>query len=98
MPQVAAIVKFLTAKRGRSYRGRIYIPFVAENTTTAGKLGPTPVANTTTAWIAFHTALTSATLDMCVASYKNATQEPIIALACETYTATQRRRLKRNSS
>jgi hypothetical protein len=60
-------------------------------------VGSSNVTTITAAWVTFHTALTSAGLDFCVASYKLATEDPVAALTCETFTATQRRRNVRNS-
>jgi hypothetical protein len=98
VPQVAAILKQLTAKRGRSYRGRLYLPFIAEGQIGNGGINGTSRATATAAWIAFHTAMTSAGFDWVVASYLLATAEPVVAVGVEGFTATQRRRLARNSS
>jgi hypothetical protein len=97
-PQVCALIKLVTAKRGRAYRGRVYLPFVSEAAKAAGQLDSTTVTNATTAWAAFVAAMASAGTHLAVASYKNSTQETVVAAAMEHYTATQRRRLKRNSS
>jgi hypothetical protein len=97
-PQVAGLIKLVTAKRGRAYRGRVYLPNVSEAAQAAGQVDSTTVANTTTAWAAFVAAMASAGTHLCVASYKNATQETVVAAAMEHYIATQRRRLKRTSA
>lgn len=95
--QVANIVKMLTAKRGRSYRGRVFLPWVDEAASEDGKLpGAAPIV--TAAWVAFRTAMAGDDFHMCVASYKLATQEPVVAVACEAWVATQRRRVHRTST
>lgn len=97
-PQVAGIIKLLTAKRGRSYRGRVYLPWVAETSQTNGQLSTGSTASLDTSWIAFHTAMTTAGFDWVVASYKLATAENVVAVGAELYTGTIRKRNARNSS
>jgi hypothetical protein len=95
IPQACYLMKLLTLKRGRSYRGRIFLPFLAETKQSFGTLDTTAVSNTTAAWVAFHTAMTSAGFDFVVASYKLATADNVAAIACESQSATQRRRARR---
>jgi len=95
--QVAAIMKFVTAKRGRSYRGRIYAPWPPESLVTRGSFSPTDVAGWTSAWITFGAAVSGDGLDHVIASYKLASAEKIIAYAGETLSATQRRRIRKVS-
>lgn len=97
VPQVSNIIKLDTAKRGRSYRGRVYLPWVVTPAINGGALSAGDAATVTTAWVAFLAALNASTCDMVVASYTLATAEPVIALACELDTATIRRRNSRNS-
>jgi hypothetical protein len=89
------IVKLLTAKRGRSYRGRIFLPWADEQAVDGNLLHTGNASACTAAWVAFHTAMTAAGFNLVVASYKLATVDNVAALACENYTATQRRRNKR---
>lgn len=98
IPQACIVVKLLTAKRGRSYRGRLYLPWCEEQTNTNGIMDSSTKPTMNTAWVAFHTALTAAGVDWVVASYKLATQEPVIAVAVENSLGTQRRRLHRTSA
>lgn len=91
--QVAGIVKFLTAERGRSARGRIYIPAVAEGETENGIMDD--VAAVQTAWAAFRTALVAADCDLAVASYTHASVLATSTVVAENSCATQRRRLRR---
>lgn len=95
IPQMASIVKMLTAKRGRSYRGRVYLPWVPENNQTNGVLLGTNVTLVTNAWVTFLAAMASAGFPLVVASYKLATAEEVVAVECEARAATQRRRMKR---
>jgi hypothetical protein len=95
---VAYIVKMLTASRGRSYRGRVYLPWVVETQMANGLLDATGVTNCTAAWVTFIAALASASAPLQVASYKLSTSADVIAVACEKAVATQRRRLHRTSA
>jgi hypothetical protein len=98
MVQVCNIVKLVTGKRGRSYRGRLYLPWVAEGKQTDGTLDATTVTACDTAWIAFHTAMTAAGADLVVASYTLATAEDVVGVIVERSVATQRRRVQRTSN
>lgn len=98
IPQDSAILKLLTAKRGRSYRGRVYLPWLAEGQASNGQILGSLKTTLNTAWVAFVANMLGDNWQLCVASYTNATSEPVLAIAAETYTATQRRRNKRNSS
>lgn len=95
IPQGAAIIKLVTAKRGRSYRGRLYLPWVAETFSTNGVLDATTVTNVTAAWVTFLADMASAGPQLVVASYLHSTAEDVIAILCEGMLATQRRRLHR---
>lgn len=98
VPNVAVIIKLLTQKRGRSFRGRVYLPFTDSTTISDGNVLTATKTGLNTAWVAFHTAATAAGLDWAVASYKLASQLNVAAVACEAQTGTQRRRLARTSS
>jgi len=97
-PQVAVIIKLATAKRGRSYRGRIYLPWVHETVVTDGLVNDPYRPNMTTAWATFLSAMSGDSCPLQVASYLHSTSEEVIAAACEFYSATQRKRNKRNST
>lgn len=96
-PQVSNIIKLLTSKRGRSYRGRLFLPFVVEATNTQGQLSGAAVTALQAAWVAFLAAMTAAGPNLVVASYKLATADNVVAVLAEKWTATQRRRLPRLS-
>lgn len=95
IPAGAAIVKLQTAKRGRSYRGRVYLPFVAEGANDSGTLHSTDVDALQSAWSAFLTTTESGDVAWVVASYVHATAEDIIAVTAEAELGTQRRRQRR---
>lgn len=92
IPQVSSLIKLLTAKRGRSYRGRVFLPFTSEGTVAYGICNATYVGLCTTAWVNFRTAMIADGFQIVIASYVLATAENVIAIACESRTATQRRR------
>jgi hypothetical protein len=98
VPATSNIIKLLTTHRGRSYRGRVFLPWVDEDGQGNGKVDTTIHGTLQTAWVNFHTALTSAGLDWCVASYKLAVQNPVAAILAESYLGTIRKRQLRNSN
>lgn len=98
IPSACNLMKFVTSKRGRSYRGRFYSPFLVEASQVNGILTGATVTACTTAWVTFVAALVSAGAPLQVASYKLATSEPVVAVLCESYYASQRKRQKRTSS
>lgn len=97
VPQVACVVKELTGKRGRSYRGRVYLPWVLEDTQLAGLLTASIQGTMQTAWLAFFSAMTADSWDWVVASYKLSTSEKIVAIAVEQNLGTVRKRWRRIS-
>jgi hypothetical protein len=96
IPQASAIVKLATALRGRSYRGRIYLPALAEDRTFNGVVDPTDQGITTAAWDTFGTDMIAAGTTLVVASYKHATAADVTNIICESRTGTQRRRQPRS--
>jgi hypothetical protein len=98
IPNVANLIKLVTAKRGRSYRGRVFLPWVHEGSQTNGVLDAAAVSNCTAAWVAFLAAMSSSGAPLQVASYLHATSEPVVAVICERDIATQRRRNSRISA
>lgn len=97
-PQAAAILKLTTALRGRTNRGRIYLPWVREDAVTAAVLDSTLLASTQTAWATFITALSGAGFKLVVASYVTSVANDVTATRIEQRLATQRRRNKRTST
>lgn len=97
VPQVAALIKLLTGTSGRSGRGRIYLPFVAEGAMTTGQIDGTPLGQLQTAWEDLANALiaNTPTMALAVASYLNETAAQVLAVQAEQPIATIRRRNKR---
>jgi len=92
LPQVCALIKHTTSLRGRSYRGRTFLPYPVEGVVDSGVLDPTTEAAMTTAWRSFLSGMIGAGVEPHVASYKHSSSTLIIDSVAEPYTATQRRR------
>jgi hypothetical protein len=95
IPAQAAVVKLQTALRGRSRRGRVFLPWIAEISSTVGVMSGGVTATTETAWQAFLTALNGSALTWVIASYKLASAYPITTVSVESALGTQRRRQTR---
>lgn len=95
MPQVATILKLRTAKRGKSYRGRIFLPWLLESLFSEGVIAPTEAAACQAAWVTFRAAMASSGYTLVVASYKLSTAELVLTSTVEGDAATQRRRMSR---
>jgi len=94
-PATAAIVKIPTDQRGRSKRGRVFLPFTGESVMANGVLDNTTRSSMETQWNTFQAALKAdpdTPCFICVASYKLASQREPLALSVEHLLATQRRR------
>ena len=94
-PQVATLVKLQTDKRGKSHRGRIFLPFTAEGAQNDGKLDTTPLANLQTGWSSFVTDMGTAGEALVVASYRLESFEPVTQAIVESFFGTQRKRQPR---
>ena len=95
-PQVAAIVKLLTGIRGRSHRGRVFLPWVAEGNNTNGTFTSAAVVSAMQgAWTTFIAAMSTAAHDLQVTSYHLATSTDVQTCVVESQLATQRRRQPR---
>jgi hypothetical protein len=94
LPAVAPVVKLTTAVRGRSNRGRQFLPFTGESNVVNGKVRSVDVAVIQPAWTAFLAGLTAFTpsLHLVVASYKLATAVNVLTVHVEDVLGTQRRR------
>jgi hypothetical protein len=95
-PQVAALVKLRTGLRGRSKRGRVFLPFTAEGAQSNGTLTGSKVTTMQTEWDAFVAQLLSDNNPLVVASYKLASSANVTSEVVESETGTQRRRQTRN--
>lgn len=94
-PANCYLIKMTTAIRGRSYRGRLFMPFVAEAQSSAGQLDLSNVSACTAAWVAFTNQLVTDGFALVVASYKLAVATQVLNIACEPSVATQRKRQTR---
>lgn len=95
IPGAAALVSLRTVRRGRSYRGRVYLPFVGESNQTNGALIAGSVTAVSTAWATFLNAMIAATCPLVVASYRLASATDVASTVAETLLGTQRRRQSR---
>ena len=97
IPQACALVKLTTAQRGRRGRGRLYLGPIGESGQADGVLNGTIQGQVSAAWDAFANALIGDTNSAAVgvASYKYRDWHQATTIACESMTATQRRRQKR---
>lgn len=93
VPQVAGVVKFTTAQRGRSKRGRLFMPFVSEGAMIDGVLqdmGPVQ-----TGWEDFLDDLPAGGVELVIASYLLESAQKVESVLAETRIGTQRRRNRR---
>lgn len=94
-PATSAIVKLTTSLRGRSHRGRIFLPFTGESVMSDGVLDSTTAASMNTEWTAFAGVIgadADTPMDIVVASYKLAQANIVDFFNVEGLLATQRRR------
>lgn len=94
IPQVAVVVKLTTGERGRSHRGRVFVPFTCETVAANGSLGSSVQAAMLTAWENFQGNLEAYThpCQLDVASYKEANSLLVTGFFVEGVLGTQRRR------
>lgn len=95
VPAGAAIIKLSTAKRGRSFRGRVFLPFLAEAAFVNGLLELGPLGLAQTAWEDFANDIIAdptTPMALVVASYKLAESNQVLNLLAENVAGTQRRR------
>lgn len=97
---VAAVISWHTAMRGRSYRGRTYHVGLCADQVSASTLAGGEAALLSTAYNALMTAINDATYELVVASQYNEGQwraqgvhTPITSLSVDSNLASQRRRL-----
>jgi hypothetical protein len=95
IPAVAALISLRTGLLGPRKRGRIFLPFVAENMQQNGTLDPTTVTSVQTAWNTFDTNMTTAGYPMAVLSRVGASVTYPVTKLVEATAATQRRRQSR---
>lgn len=93
IPQVAEVVTLKTGTRGRSTRGRVYLPFIGESAVSNGSI--TGAAATQTAWNTFLSTMNTASYPVVVASYKLAARFDVTSIVVQIIAGTQRRRQSR---
>jgi hypothetical protein len=93
VPAAANIIKLQTNLRGRTFRGRLFLPFQSESGMTNGINGNTALSQT--AWNNFLTAMNAASQFLVIASYKLGSQISVTAITVESALGTQRRRQSR---
>lgn len=95
-PNVAVITSLGTGERGRSYRGRLFLPFTADSAQVDGQVVGATQSAMQSAWASFISALFGGT-GLVVASYKHATAATVTTANVKLGCATQRRRQTRVS-
>jgi hypothetical protein len=95
IPNLASILKLSTAKRGKFYRGRLFLPFVVEAITVNGKMLETSRNTQGAAWAAWIQAMSTAGAQLGVASYTLAEFNPVATFSIQSVFGTQRRRQSR---
>jgi len=95
IPQGCSVVTLQTATRGKSHRGRLYLPWIAELEQTAGLLNGANVITSQAAWTAFLAAMSAAAVPISVASAKLSSQTLVTSFLYRPYLKTQRRRARR---
>lgn len=92
IPAATAVLSMRTAKRGPSYRGRLYLPWLPESQQIDGTINPTDLATCQAAWVTFRTAVAAAGYTLVVASYKLATAELVTSTSIASRYGIQRKR------
>ena len=91
-PAAGAVVSLKTAKRGRSYRGRIFLPFCVDTIAGAGVMDQANADELAAAWNDFGAAISGDGATPVVASYTLGTAEPVTLYTVDTVLGIQRRR------
>lgn len=94
-PASSCVVAFATGERGRSKRGRVYLPFIAEAAITDGSMTAGLDTTVSEAWAAFQDALSDVSMTLVVASYKLVEATAITGFSVKSAIGTQRRRQTR---
>lgn len=95
VPAASVIVSLYTTKRGRSYRGRIFLPFIGEAAISDGILETPSPSTLNDAWVDFLSAMLAGGAPIVVASYKLAVATNVNATITQSFLGTQRRRQTR---
>jgi hypothetical protein len=96
-PATSPVITLRTALRGRSHRGRIFLPPAREGVITNGYLNADTTAALQGAWSTFIAAIGAAdpALELVVASYKNSSVQRVTDAIVTRKLGTQRRRQQR---
>ena len=94
-PQVAQLVSLRTNRRGRSWRGRVYIPYTSESNIAGGVYDSSIRAAQQTGWNTFITNMSASSTPLVVASYKEEDVSEVVAAVVRGFPGTQRRRQQR---
>lgn len=95
LPACAVIFTLYTALRGRSYRGRLFLPFVGEAAVDDGALVTPSASDLVDPWATFVTTLIGDGFALVVASYKLALATDVTHVVPQNFLGTQRRRQTR---
>lgn len=95
IPNTGPVVSLKTGLRGRSHRGRVYLPGVAESVFSGGLISQGDADDIGDGWFAFIGACASDDVTLVVASYALATATAVETLSVDARCATQRRRQTR---
>jgi hypothetical protein len=94
--QGAQVVTLRTGFRGRSRRGRIYLPAIAEDNQLDGVILAANVTTAQTAWDTFLTAMKAAGYPLHVCSRLHSDSIEVVSVTVRGYLNTQRRRARRS--
>lgn len=94
--QGAQVVTLRTLIGGRSYRGRIYLPWISEAAQSKGLVTPATVTSMQTAWNTFRGAMETAQYSPQVVSALHSTSQQVSAFVVRGNLTTQRRRALRS--
>jgi len=95
VPGLSVVISLQTALRGRSYRGRIFLPFTAEGAQNDGGISSAQASSVNGDWGTFIAAMAADSWQMVVASYKLATAEDVASTVVKSVCGSQRRRQSR---
>lgn len=95
VPAAAHVITLRTGIRGRSHRGRIYLPGVAEDVMDNGLILGASNDSAQAAWTTFLTDIAAAGANLVVASYTLETADDVTTVHAQQVVGTQRRRQSR---
>lgn len=93
--QGCQVVTLRTGFRGRSRRGRIYLPWIAEDTQASGTIDSTRTATCQTNWDTFRANMKTAGFPLHVCSRLHNDSVEVSSITVQPFLKTQRRRTRR---